>query len=139
MTAGSPGVTLMRTLSLSAFIALAVTSGAFAQSSQSPGAYIGNYSANPYAPPIERQPRGTFNDRYGDGSTSPRLYDGQGQFRGNLNTNRYDPDSVANPYGRYGSRFSEDSINNPHGAGSRTNTDSPHNPYGQGLRVYKPR
>ena len=108
------------------------------QAAELPGRYIGNYSANPYAPKAEPQPRGTFTNPYGDSSNSPRLYDSQDQFRGNLNTNRSDPDSVANPYGRYGSRYSDDSINNRTGAGSRYNDDSPNNRYGDGLRIYRP-
>lgn len=130
----------MRTLLLTsaAIFAVALAANASAQTVTPPGTYIGNYSANPYAPRIEPQRPGAFTDRFGDATISPRLYDSRGQFRGNLNANRYDPDSVANPYGRYGSRYSEDSINNRYGAGSRYNNDSPQNRYGQGLRIYTP-
>jgi hypothetical protein len=104
--------------------------------------YLGNLSSNPYAPnSIGNPPQNTigqnsFNNQFGNDSTSPKLYDSKGNFRGNLNSNRYDPNSVSNPYGQYGSRYSPDSINNPYGAGSRYNNDSPNNPYGQGLSIY---
>jgi hypothetical protein len=88
-------------------------------------------------PPAPPQPPGTFSNPYGNSFNSPKLYDGQGQYRGNLNTNPYDPSSVANPYGRYGSPYSPDSINNPYGAGSRYRQDSPSNPYGTGMGVYR--
>jgi hypothetical protein len=87
--------------------------------------------------PAPPQPPGTFNNRYGNDSNSPKLFDSQGQFRGNLNSNQYDPNSVANPYGRYGSPYSSDSINNPYGAGSPYRQDSPNNPYGQGMPAYR--
>ena len=99
--------------------------------------YVGNYTANPYLPRSTPQPSGTFNNPYGNGTNSPKLYDNEGQFHGNLNSNRYDPDSVANPFGQYGSRYSPGSINNPYGAGSQYNQDSPNNPYGTGMRVYR--
>jgi len=98
---------------------------------------LGNYMANPYLPPTPPQPPGTFTNRYGNNLNSPRLYDGQGQYRGNLNSNPYDPNSIANPYGRYGSPYSPDSINNPYGAGSSYRQDSPTNPYGTGMRIYR--
>ncbi len=98
--------------------------------------YLGNLSANPYAPRAAPQPPGTYNNPYGNSSNSPGLYNSQGEFRGNLNANKYDPDSVSNPYGRYGSQYSPESINNPYGAGSPYNQDSPTNPYGNGLRIY---
>ena len=44
-------------------------------------------------------------------------------------------DSTSNPYGRYGSPFSQDSINNPYGAGNPYSPNSPTNPYGRGLRI----
>ncbi len=119
-------------------VALLLSVSARPYAAEPPGRYIGNYSANPYAPRTEPQPRGTYTNPYGDSSNSPRLYDSQGQLRGNLNTNRADPDSVANPYGRYGSKYSEDSINNRYGAGSRYNDDSPNNRAGDGLRIYRP-
>ena len=127
----------MRLLSLAVLIATLPFAMPQARAAEPPGRFIGSYSANPYAPRVEPQPRGTFTNPYGDGGDSPRLYDSHGQFRGNLNTNRADPDSVANPYGRYGSRYSEDSINNRYGAGSRYNEDSPNNRYGDGLRIYR--
>lgn len=108
--------------------------------------YLGNYTANPYAPrraspqPNEA-PSGSvgniYNNRYGNDGNSPKLYDSQGQFRGNLNANPYDPNSVANPYGRYGSKYSQDSINNPYGAGSPYQQDSPSNRYGTGMKIYR--
>jgi hypothetical protein len=131
----------MRTLfvaTLATVLTLAIALDVRAQAPKPPGRYIGNYSTNPYAPEIEPQPRGTFTNPYGNSSNSPRLYDSHGRFRGNLNTNQYDRDSVANPYGRYGSKYSEDSINNPYGAGSPYNEDSPSNRFGDGLRIYSP-
>jgi hypothetical protein len=80
---------------------------------------------------------GTFTNPYGMSTTSPKLYDNEGNFHGNVNNNPYDPDSVANPYGRYGSRYSSDSVNNPYGQyGSPYSPQSPNNPYGQGMRIY---
>jgi hypothetical protein len=35
----------------------------------------------------------------------------------------------------YGSPFSQDSINNPFGAGNPYSPNSPTNPYGRGLRI----
>lgn len=99
--------------------------------------YLGNLTTNPYMPPAPPQPPGTFSNPYGNSSNSPQLYNNQGQYRGNLNSNPYDPNSVANPYGRYGNPYSQDSINNPYGAGSPYRQDSPNNPYGQGLGVYR--
>lgn len=101
--------------------------------------YMGQYTANPYAPNRLTTPQpGVLDNPYASGSTSPKLYDENGNFRGNLNTNKYDPDSVSNPYGRYGSQYSNDSVNNPYGAGSPYKADSPTNPYGTGLKVYRP-
>jgi hypothetical protein len=129
----------MRPLSFVALVvAFAFSMTLRTQAAEPPGRYIGNYSDNPYAPKVEKQPAGTFTNPYGDGSNSPRLYDSAGRFRGNLNTNRTDPDSVANPYGRYGSKYSQDSIHNRYGAGSRYDEDSPRNRYGDGLRIYRP-
>ena len=99
--------------------------------------YLGNFTANPSLPPAAPQPPGTFSNPFGTGLDSPKLYDGEGQFRGNINSNRFDPDSIANPYGQYGSPYSPDSINNPYGAGSPYRQDSPRNPYGSGLQVYR--
>lgn len=99
--------------------------------------YLGNYTANPYLPPALPQLPGTFDNPFGNSVTSPRLYNSQGEYRGNLNANPYDPNSIANPYGRYGSPYSQDSINNPYGAGSPYRQDSPNSPYGTGMRVYR--
>lgn len=102
--------------------------------------YMGNLTVNRALPPAAPQPPGTFTNRFGNDSNSPKLYDRQGRFRGNLNDNPNDPNSVANPFGRYGSRFSPDSINNPNGRfGSRFSTQSPNNPFGMGLSIYGPR
>lgn len=101
--------------------------------------YMGQYTANPYAANRLTMPQpGVMDSPYASGSSSPKLYDGAGNFRGNLNTNKYDADSVSNPYGRYGNQYSADSINNPYGAGSPYKADSPNNPYGSGLKVYRP-
>lgn len=100
--------------------------------------YMGNYTANPFLPPAAPQPPGTFTNPFGTSSNSPRLYDGQGNFRGNVNRNQFDPDSVANPFGHYGSPYSPDSINNPFGAGSPFRADSPNNPFGTGMPIYGP-
>ncbi len=63
-------------------------------------------------------------------------------YLGNLTANPYLPkappqpaNTFKNPYGRYGSKYSNDSINNPYGAGSQYNQDSPNNPYGNGLTI----
>jgi hypothetical protein len=40
------------------------------------------------------------------------------KYVGNLNNNQYDPNSISNQYGKYGSRYSNDSLNNPYGAGN---------------------
>lgn len=122
----------MRIILLILLVTLLMGTGANAQ-------YIGNLTNNRFLPPAPPQPSGTFTNRFGNDSNSPRLFNNQGQFRGNLNSNRYDPNSVANPYGRYGNKYSPDSINNPYGAGSRYRQDSPNNPYGTGLRIYRPR
>ncbi len=71
--------------------------------------YLGNLSANPFAPNSTANPQG-------GGS-------------------RYDANSINNPYGRYGSQYSPESINNPFGAGSPYAVDSPNNPFGSGLRI----
>lgn len=99
--------------------------------------YMGNLTANRALPPAPPRPANTFDNPYGTGATSPRLYDSQGNFHGDVNANRYDPNSIANPYGRYGSPYSADSINNPYGQyGSRYAPQSPNNPYGTGMPVY---
>lgn len=53
------------------------------------GKYLGDYSANQYAPNSVSNPYG----RYGS---------------------EYSPDSTNNPYGRYGSPYSNDSATNPY-------------------------
>lgn len=98
------------------------------------GQYLGQYTINKYTPHATMNPQGAGNP-YGNDTNSPKLYTQDGQFRGNLNNNRYDPNSVANPYGRYGSQYSNESINNPYGAGSPYNQESPYNPYGHGLKI----
>lgn len=116
--------------------------------------YLGNLSANPYAPNstsnnINQYDSNSINNHYGRygspysnesannpyATNPPQLYDHEGNYRGNLSNNPYDPNSVSNPYGRYGSQYSPDSINNPYGAGSPYNQDSPNNPYGNGLSI----
>jgi hypothetical protein len=121
------------------------------------GGYIGNYSANPYAPNSTANQFGaggpynpnSINNSFGQygspyspnsvtnpyATEAPKLYDSQGNYHGRLSSNPYDPDSVANPYDRYGSQFSPDSINNPFGAGSPYSPDSPNNPFGQRMRM----
>lgn len=119
--------------------------------------YLGQRSANPYAPNSTNNPYGagspygnTITNRYGTygspysnksvtnpyATNAPKLYDNQGNYRGRLSANPYDPESTSNPYGRYGSPYSSDSINNPYGAGSQYRSDSPNNPYGTGLSIY---
>jgi hypothetical protein len=100
--------------------------------------YMGNYTANPFLPPAPPQPPGTFTNPYGTSFNSPRLYDGQRNFRGNVNRNPLDPDSIANPLGRYGSPLSPDSTNNLLGAGNPFRSDSPNNPFGTGMPIYGP-
>lgn len=119
--------------------------------------YLGNLSANPYAPGSTADPAGPLrsesvtNSHGGYGSPTgaqsaanpmatdtPALEDNAGRYRGKLSANPYDADSVSNPYGRYGSAYSPESINNPFGAGNPFAADSPRNPYGQGLRVLAP-
>jgi hypothetical protein len=120
-------------------------------------AYLGNLSANQFAPNSTANPFGggnqfnpnSVNNQFGKyGSrfsphsvnnpfavNAPKLYDSSGNYRGKLSSNRFDPDSVSNPFGRYGSRYSPDSINNPLGAGNPLSPDSPRNPFGQGLLI----
>lgn len=122
------------------------------------GKYLGNLSANPFAPnsssnavgfgsPVN--PDSLYNPvgRYGSSvsnqspnnplaTDAPKLYDSQGNYRGKLGGNRFDPDSTSNPFGRYGSPFSQDSIHNKFGAGSPFRKDSPNNKFGNGLRVF---
>jgi len=122
------------------------------------GRYLGNWSANQFAPDSTsnrfgagselspdsvRNKHGRYGSPYSNESANnpyatnaPRLYDSKGNYRGKLSTNPYDPESISNPYGRYGSRFSPDSVNNPFGAGSPYSADSPTNPFGQGLRIH---
>lgn len=121
------------------------------------GTYLGNLSANQFAPNSTANPFGggnqynpnSINNQFGKyGSqfspysannpyavNTPKLYDSRGNYRGKLSSNQFDPDSVSNPFGRYGSQFSPDSINNPFGAGNPFSPDSPHNPFGQGLYI----
>ncbi|MGX9426347.1 MULTISPECIES: hypothetical protein [Bradyrhizobium] len=121
-------------IALSIALLVVMTSSAAAQ-------YLGNYSADPYAPNSTGNAFGagspdnpnSINNPYA--MDAPKLYDSQGNYRGRLSSNRYDPDSISNPYGRYGSRFSPDSVNNPFGAGNPYVPDSPTNPYGQGLSM----
>ena len=120
--------------------------------------YLGNLSANPYAPNSTSNPYGAGNPYSGNSihnsygpygspysnrsvtnpyaTGAPRLYDQNGNYHGRLSANPYDPESTANPYGRYGSRYSSESINNPYGAGAPYAPSSPSNPYGQGMSVF---
>jgi hypothetical protein len=120
--------------------------------------YLGNLSANQFAPNSTANPFGAGNQyrsngiankfsQYGNrfsnksftnpyATNAPKLYDSHGNYRGRLSANRYDPDSISNPYGKYGNRFSPDSINNPFGAGNPFNPSSPTNPFGSGLKIY---
>ncbi len=83
------------------------------------GGYIGNYSANPYAPNSTANQFGaggpynpnSINNSFGQygspyspnsvtnpyATEAPKLYDSQGNYHGRLSSNPYDPDSVANP------------------------------------------
>jgi hypothetical protein len=137
-------------MALSIALLVAMSSGAAAQ-------YLGNYSANPYAPNSTgntfgagsrynpngvNNPYGRYGSVHSDSSANdpyamdaPRLYDSEGNYRGRLSSNPYDPDSISNPYGRYGSRFSPYSVNNPFGAGNPYAPDSPTNPFGRGLSI----
>ena len=103
--------------------------------------YLGDLSANPYAPDSTSNPYGAGSPFKPDGinnpfspygspssnrsatnlfaTDAPRLYDQQGHYRGKLTTNPYDPDSTSNPFGRYGNPYSSESLNNPYGAGWR--------------------
>jgi len=142
----------MRTFILSAVLALAVVLTSRSGVTQT---YLGNLSANPYAPGSAAGPSRRFDPnsitnpqgRYGSplsphsatnplATEAPTLRDSRGTYRGKLSANPYDADSVSNPYGRYGSRYSPDSINNPTGAGNRFAPDSPHNPFGRGLEIF---
>jgi len=121
--------------------------------------YIGNLSANPYAPnstsnpyssagspyahTSPNNPYGLYGSPYSAKSVTnpyaldtPRLYDSSGNYRGKLSSNPYDPESISNPYGQYGNPYSSDSIWNPYGAGNSYSSDSPWNTYGSGLRIY---
>jgi len=123
------------------------------------GQYIGQYSANRYAPDSTSNTFSQYGSKFSSDSINndfgsygsqfsqhsarnpyatdaPKLYDGDCNYRGKLSTNRFEPDSIANPFGRYGSRYSPDSINNPYGAGSRYAPDSPNNPFGSGWSIY---
>ena len=93
---------------------------------------IGRFTVNPYVWPnqntITPYPY----------SNAPNLYDQQGNYRGRLSSDPYGQDSISNPYGRYGSRYSNESVNNPFGAGSRFKLDSPNNPFGKGWKIVEP-
>jgi len=141
----------MRKLILLSILLLSVNVPAKAQ-------YLGNYSANEYAPNSTSNPYGagspyapdSINNnfgRYGSrfsnqsannpyATDAPKLYDQNGKYHGKLSLNQFDPDSASNPYGRYGSEFSPDSINNPYGAGSTYSPSSPNNSFGQGMQLY---
>ena len=102
------------------------------------GEYLGEFSANPYAPDSVANPYGPYGSRYSaesinnpygeygskysvNGARNPyttggaRLYAPDGEYLGRVNSNRYDPESISNPYGPYGSRYSPTSVNNPYG------------------------
>ncbi len=121
--------------------------------------YLGQLSANPYAPNSTSNqfgPHGSpyapdsVNNRFGQfGSPyspnsannpyavdAPKLYDHDGNYHGKLSANQFDPDSTSNRFGRYGSPYSPDSINNPFGAGSPYRADSPNNRFGSGWSIY---
>jgi hypothetical protein len=120
--------------------------------------YLGQYSANPYAPNSTSNPYGIHGSPYSPGSINnpygvygspygaqsannpfttqaPKLYDRSGEYRGKLSSNPYDADSISNPIGRFGSPYSPLSVNNPNGAGSPYRPDSPNNPYGTGWSI----
>lgn len=92
---------------------------------------------NPYSSVSTRNPYGQYGSRYSAtsannpyASNAPKLYAHDGTYLGRLSTNRYDPESISNPYGVYGSRYSPVSVNNPYGAyGSRYSAFSATNPY----------
>jgi hypothetical protein len=125
---------------------------------RAPAQYLGQFSANPYAPDSTSNPYGVYGSPYSSKSINnpygiygspyspqsannpyttqaPKLYDRSGDYRGKLSSNPYDPDSISNPYGRYGSPQSPQSVNNPYGAGSPYRPDSPNNPLGSGWAI----
>lgn len=136
-------------------LAVAVAAPATAQTQTKTKTYLGNLSANPYAPGSTARPGAEYDPnsvtnpygRYGNpfgahsatnpaASDAPKLYDRAGNYRGKLSANPFDADSVANPYGRYGSRTSPESINNPYGAGNPYAPESPSHRFGTGLRIF---
>jgi hypothetical protein len=117
--------------------------------------YLGQASANRYAPNSVANKYGVHGSRYSNASINnpysvhgsrysptsannpyatkaPVIYAQDGTYLGRLSSNRYDPLSVSNPYGVHGSRYSPVSVNNPYGAyGSRHSPYSVTNPYTQ--------
>jgi len=140
---------LKEAIMLTVFIVLALLVPVAAQAE-----YLGDLSANPFAPNSSANPFGAgspfapnspansfgpygspFSNRSATNPFAtqvPRLYDQEGNYRGKLSANPYDPDSISNQFGRYGSPFSSESVNNPFGAGSPFRFDSPTNPLGSG-------
>lgn len=91
--------------------------------------YLGNRSANPYAPhsPANPYAPGSVTEgRYGSPNslTNPyaapklKLYGSPGADRRQLPINPYDPDSINSPYGRYDNPYAPDRVRNPYGAGN---------------------
>ncbi|MFN8005960.1 MAG: hypothetical protein U0V70_02795 [Terriglobia bacterium] len=133
-----------------------------AQPSRSPeNKYLGRLSENRYNPDSVSNPYGSYGSPYSPNSinnangiygsrfspqsvknpyatSTPKLYDSEGNYHGKLSSNRYDPESTSNPYGIYGSPYSPLSINNPLGAGNKYRDESPRNPYGKGLLILAP-
>lgn len=120
--------------------------------------YLGQLSANRYAPNSTSNQFGVYGSPYGLNSinnrfgqfgspyspysarnpyavSAPRLYDEAGDYRGKLSANQFDSDSISNRFGRYGSPYSAESINNRFGAGSPYRADSPNNPFGSGWSI----
>ncbi len=115
--------------------------------------YLGQLSANPYAPDSTGNPYGQYGSAYAPSSINnpygpngspysptsvnnpyateaPRIIAPDGTYLGRASANPYDPDSTANPYGPYGSPYSPTSINNPYGQyGSPYAPNSARNPY----------
>jgi len=119
----------------------------------SPPRYLGQLSANPYAPDSTANSYGQYGSPYSStsvrnpyspygspyspsgvtnpyGHSAPKLFAQDGQYLGKLSANPYDPDSVSNPYGRFGSPYSPTSIQNQYSTyGSPYSPLSPRNPY----------
>jgi hypothetical protein len=115
--------------------------------------FLGQLSANPYAPESTGNPYGQYGSPYAPNSVNnpygpygspysptsvnnpyateaPRIIAPDGTYLGRDSANPYDPDSTANPYGPYGSPYSPTSINNPYGQyGSPYAPNSARNPY----------